>query len=201
LCFIKYIVLIISNFLEQLKSDTLANHQQLEKNLVGRLKGMQTADDYIRILQIFYGYFGALEDQINEYIGTERLTDYAERRKTLSIKNDLIELNGAVPEKAQAPDLPEINSALQAFGALYVIEGSTLGGQVISKMISKQLPQQTEGGLSFFKSYGDDTMLMWNQFKTVLESQVTSAESSSIIIQAANETFFKFRLWMEKNDC
>jgi heme oxygenase len=201
LCYIKYIVLIISNFLAQLKSDTLANHQQLEKNLVGKLKGMQTADDYIRILQLFYGYFAALEDQINKYIGIEKLTDYADRRKTLSIKNDLIALKGEVPEKALAVDLPEINDALQAFGALYVIEGSTLGGQVISKMIAKQLPHETQEGLSFFTSYGDDTMLMWNQFKTVLESQATSTASSSIIIQAANETFFKFKLWMEKHDC
>jgi heme oxygenase len=191
--------LITINLLEQLKSETLSNHQQLEKHLIVKLKGMQSPEDYINILQIFYAYFGALEDQINQFIGVDQLPDYAERRKTESIKNDILALNGIVPEKATAVDLPEIGSLLQAFGALYVIEGSTLGGQVISKMISKQLALDDDAGISFFKSYGEQTMAMWEKFKTVLEQHAASQYAADEITEAANETFGKFRLWMEKN--
>lgn len=187
------------NLLEQLKSDTLANHQQLEKQLIVRLKGMQIPQDYIRILQVFYSYFGALEDKINKFIGHDQLADYADRRKTLSIKNDILVFEGSVPEKARPEDLPVIENMLQAFGALYVIEGSTLGGQVISKMISKQLAINMDKGLSFFMSYGDETMLMWTRFKTALENQASSQAEADEITQAADETFAKFRLWMEKN--
>ncbi len=192
--------MITINLLEQLKFETLANHQQLEKHLIVRMKGMQSPKDYIRILQVFYSYFGALEDQIDNFIGPDQLTDYADRRKTLSIKDDILALQGAVPKKAGLDDLPELGNALQAFGALYVIEGSTLGGQIISKMISKQLALNKDEGLSFFKSYGDNTIMMWNSFKSVLENQATSQEEADIITQAANETFIKFRLWMEKDD-
>jgi heme oxygenase len=191
--------LITINLLEQLKSETLSNHQQLEKHLIVKLKGMQNPDDYIRILQIFYAYFGALEDQINQFIGVDQLQDYAERRKTESIKNDILALNGIVPEKAAPGDLPEIGNLLQAFGALYVIEGSTLGGQVISKMISKQLALDDNAGISFFKSYGEHTMPMWGKFKAVLEHHASSQHAADVITEAANETFGKFRLWMEKN--
>jgi heme oxygenase len=190
--------LITINLLEQLKAETLSNHQQLEKKLISRLKGMKGLEDYIQILQIFYAYFGALEDQINKYIGPDQLSDYSERRKTLSIKNDILDLNGEVPEKAMGADLPVIENVLQAFGALYVIEGSTLGGQVISKMISKQLGFATDQGLSFFKSYGEETMSMWNSFKLVLERHAETQPQADAITQAANETFGKFRLWMEK---
>jgi len=189
--------LITINLLEQLKSETLSNHQELEKNLILKLKGMRTLEDYIHILQIFYAYFGALEDQINEHIGTDQLSDYAERRKTLSIKNDILALNGVVPEKAAAADLPVIQNVLQAFGALYVIEGSTLGGQVISKMIAKQLPLTNGEGISFFTSYGEETMAMWNSFKLVLESHANNMEQADVITESANETFQKFKVWME----
>lgn len=190
--------MITINLLEQLKSETLSNHQQLEKHLIVKLKGMKSPDDYINILQIFYAYFAALEDQINQFIGLDQLPDYAERRKTESIKNDILALNGVVPEKATAVDLPEIGSMLQAFGALYVIEGSTLGGQVISKIISKQLALDDVAGISFFKSYGEQTMAMWEKFKAVLEHHAASQEAADEITEAANETFGKFRLWMEK---
>lgn len=191
--------MITINLLEQLKSETLSNHQQLEKGLIGKLKAMQGPEDYIRILQLFYSFFGALEDQINQYVGADQLADYAERRKTLSIRNDIIALNGTVPDKAPASDLPVMVNALQAFGALYVIEGSTLGGQVISKMITKQLGAGMENGLSFFRSYGENTMAMWNSFKIVLEAYADGQQDALIITGAANETFMKFRLWMEKN--
>lgn len=186
------------NLLEQLKSETLSNHQQLEKNLIFKLKEMASLQDYLYILQIFYAYFGALEDQINKYIGADQLSDYAARRKTLSIKEDIVALNGIVPEKATAADLPVIDDVLKAFGALYVIEGSTLGGQVISKMISKKLELATDEGLSFFRSYGEDTMAMWDSFKVVLESHANTQHEADVITQAANETFQKFKFWMEK---
>ncbi len=160
---------------------------------------MQSPEDYIHILQHFYAYFGALEDQINKYIGAEQLGDYADRRKTLSIKNDILAFGGEVPEKAGAARLPEIGNVLQAFGALYVIEGSTLGGQYISKMISKQLDLSGSAGISFFESYGDDTMDMWNRFKTVLEQQSATQDDADVITAAANETFARFSLWMENN--
>lgn len=186
------------NLLEQLKSETLSNHQQLEKNLILKLKEMASLQDYLHILQIFYAYFGALEDQIDKYIGADQLSDYAARRKTLSIKEDILALNGIVPEKAMAADLPVIDDVLKAFGALYVIEGSTLGGQVISKMISKKLELATDEGLSFFRSYGEDTMAMWDSFKVVLESHANTQHEADVITRAANETFQKFKVWMEK---
>ena len=190
----------MTNVLEKLKTETLSNHQQLEKNLILRLKGMESHADYISILQIFYGYFAALEERINQYIGADQLPDHADRRKTRSLKNDLDTMQAEIPAKAATAELPEIGNAYQAFGALYVIEGSTLGGQIISKMISKQLPMDSDAALSFFKSYGEDTMPMWTKFKNTLLQQAPTREAADQLVQAANETFLKFRHWMEKFD-
>jgi heme oxygenase len=182
---------------DRLKARTSVSHQQLEKALIIQMRGMRNQEDYISLLQLFYSYFSALEDQINQYIGTEQLPDYMERRKTESLVDDIRSLGGVLPEKAKKTDLPQIDNHLQAFGALYVIEGSTLGGQIISNMIAKQL-HITDKGLSFFKSYGDATNAMWEDFKKVLNNlQLDNPADQESIINAADDTFFKFKLCID----
>ncbi|GAB2701984.1 biliverdin-producing heme oxygenase [Mucilaginibacter koreensis] len=184
---------------EQLKIATDTNHQQLEKQLVLRMKAIRTVPEYINLLQLFYTYFGGLEDTIKNHIGTSHLRDYSERRKTDALAEDITALGGTIQPKASAADLPLLQNYLQAFGALYVIEGSTLGGQIISKMIAKQLQLPEGNGLSFFNGYGETSGEMWDRFKTALNAQAQHPADEAEVISAANETFVKFKQWIEKN--
>lgn len=182
---------------EQLKKDTLTNHQQLEKMLVGRMKAIRSKEDYINLLQLFYSYFGGLEKLIDQYLDKSTLPDYDQRRKSASLAHDITTLGGAPREVATGAALPAITNHLQAMAALYVIEGSTLGGKFISKMIAQQLNITNGAGLSFFNSYGDNTEAMWNTFKEVLNKQSTLATESIETVAAANETFARFKAWAD----
>jgi heme oxygenase len=182
---------------EKLKETTKQNHQQLEKVLVGKLKAIRSAQEYADVLKLFYGYFGGLELRINEVIDAGLLFDNVERRKTQSIANDLQYLGSEIPAPAPGDDLPLINTHLQALGALYVIEGSTLGGKIISKMMQQQMGLN-EQALSFFTGYGERTEEMWNTFKQILDQQAKNPEQEAVVIAAANETFLKFGEWLEK---
>lgn len=184
---------------EQLKQFTRPNHRQLEKRLVTQLRSISTTEEYVKLLQLFYTYFGGLEDKINQYIGSDLLSDYSQRRKTESIACDIKKLGGTIHEKAKDRELPTIENHLQAVGALYVIEGSTLGGKIISQMIAKQLNIENTTSMSFFNGYGDNTELMWASFRESLNSQFKNQSEIGVIIGAADETFFKFNLWIEKN--
>ncbi|NNU33797.1 biliverdin-producing heme oxygenase [Mucilaginibacter sp. S1162] len=95
-------------------------------------------------------------------------------------------------------ELPQITNYLQGFGALYVIEGSTLGGQIISKMVQQHLPVQDGKGLSFFNGYGDKMHQMWGAFKDILNKAAATPEDEQIIIAAANDTFAKFKTLARK---
>jgi heme oxygenase len=183
---------------EQLKSYTRTNHQELEKLLVSQMRSIQTQEEYIDLLQLFYNYFGAVEAQINPYIGQEHLDDYLERRKTSRLRDDILALGGDASTTITPEDLPEVKNLLQAFGALYVLEGSTLGGPHISKMLQRQLNKPDTEGLSFFNSYGEETMTMWERFKVVLDRQADDQMGQDVILQSADETFQKFRLWINK---
>lgn len=186
-------------FSEQLKRYTHVNHQLVEKILVARMRSITTPDAYVKLLQLFYGYFGALEDKINKHIGLVQLADYSKRRKSNSIFNDIKDLGGTIPQKAEDPDLPEIENHLQAFGALYVIEGSTLGGSIISKIIAKQLNLLNDKGLSFFRGYSNETEKMWEDFKEILNGLPQTQADVALILNAADDTFVKFKLWIEKS--
>ena len=71
----------------------------------------------------------------------------------------------------------------EALGALYVIEGSTLGGNVIAKQLSK-----TEGfdGISFhfFGCYQENTGPMWKSFKEALDHGVDEEDYDKVLAGA-----------------
>jgi heme oxygenase len=182
---------------DQLKIRTAVTHQEVERTLITRMRAMQTTDDYIALLQVFYSFFGALEDRINVYIGSAELPDHLQRRKSGSLATDIRALGGILPEKEALSDIPGIDDPLQAFGALYVIEGSTLGGQIISGMIAKQLGIG-EKGLSFFLSYGQHLATMWATFKLTLNRQGDNEADRERIITAADATFRKFKLQLDR---
>lgn len=55
------------------------------------------------------------------------------------------------------------NDEAEALGALYVLEGATLGGQVIIKRLKKNEPFSTLP-LAYYNVYADHTGVMWTQF-------------------------------------
>jgi heme oxygenase len=58
----------------------------------------------------------------------------------------------------------------KAFGCLYVMEGSTLGGKIIYNILKKQLGLSDSAGASFFYGYGPATGEKWKTFGASLEA-------------------------------
>lgn len=182
---------------EKLKEFTKTAHQLLEKKLITNIKAIHTQQDYAALLSLFYSFFGGMEVGIDEHIDTTLLPDYTQRRKAAALAEDLEDLKATLPEKASEKDTPSISSHLQAMGALYVMEGSTLGGKIISQMIQKKLNLPDGFALSFFNSYGENTGSMWQTFKDAI-NQPLSAPQEAIVIQSADDTFIRFREWFEQ---
>ncbi|GAA4927599.1 biliverdin-producing heme oxygenase [Mucilaginibacter defluvii] len=183
---------------EKLKDETKTYHHQTEVALIGRIKAISNKDDYASLLKMFYGYFGGLEKHIDAAIDTTLIDDYHQRRKTSAIAEDLEALNENVPVVADGDSLPVLTNHLQALGALYVIEGSTLGGKIISKMIVQKLDPSHGNALSFFNSYGDDTMNMWNAFKEKMNNQAQTEAEQEVVTESANSTFRHFADWIAR---
>ncbi len=189
----------MANIADTLKSDSLEQHREVEKLLVNRIRNIRTVSDYVSLLQIFYTYFGALEKRIEKVISVKDLPDFNSRRKTDALAKDLADLGSAPQAMATADSLPLLSNQKAALGALYVIEGSTLGGGIIGKMISRQIELPAGLGLSFFTGYGEQTEFMWAGFKSSLNAASIDADDHKIVTDAVINTFRKFKLWIEQH--
>lgn len=177
----------------QLKEKTKTEHQQLEVKVIAIIKNIQAEADYIQLLQVFAGFFGKLEQAIEQYIDRWVITDYDKRRKTALLHADLAALNTSA--LVAKPVLPEITSNLQALGALYVMEGSSLGGPHISKMIAARLPGLN--AFSFFKGYGEDTLPMWKNFQQAIDNLQLSPAEEQLLVNSARYTFVAFSKYVD----
>lgn len=187
--------------IEQLRESTAQLHQDLERVLIPVIKQANTPAAYIKLLQLFYGYYYPLEQYIAAHIDTTFPGGFDNRRKASQLLQDIQVMNGApLDPPATCTDIPVINDNAQALGAMYVLEGSTLGGQVICQIIQRnlQVPEVSQA-LSFFNGYGDETRAKWDSFVHYLEGYHGDDAQRARLVDAANDTFRKFKAWAEAN--
>jgi len=175
---------------DTLKTTTRAAHDKIE-NTVDLVAATKDEVTYPEVLKAFYAYYLPLEAKLFTYhdqfadIGINLNT----RLKTGLIAFDLETLGFRSAELETiklCEDLPAIPDFYAAMGCLYVLEGSTLGGQVICKNL--------KSCDTFFRAYDDQTMVMWNSFKNVLNN--LPADKEQIIAKAARETFSTLNKWL-----
>ncbi len=170
----------------KIKEATSISHQEVEKKVVRRVRSIHSEADYADLLKHFYAYFNAVEQAVAPYITSEILPDLAERRNASYIKADLEALGANVNDLPLAI-APEINTVVQALGALYVLEGSIMGGPYIVQMLQKV---GLSKGFSFFSGYGEASGQKWTAFIQVLNTIGQGEEQQAV--NSANETFAKF---------
>lgn len=176
-----------------LKEQTAKEHQQLEVSLVQTLKQMRHTSEYVQLLKTFYGYYTPIEPLLDKHINESIIPQYNERRKADLLMQDVQHFGGDDAVQL-CTTLPPINNMYQALGVMYVLEGSTLGGQIITKMIMKGLNLPNEDGVAFYSGYGAETPAMWASFKDALNKYEDHAEE---IVEAARQTFVTFKDWIE----
>lgn len=187
------------SILERLKSGTRARHVALESRTVLLNKDLSLSN-YSQCLQRFFGYYAPLEKRLLESPAWHEVGFvYENRYKTPQIEQDLLALGltqNALKTIPQCNTLPELITTAQLFGCLYVLEGATLGGQIISKHLNASLGLTPDFGCSFFAGYGKQTGSQWKAFGASLTAFATQASSDDEIIASANNTFQTLDCWL-----
>jgi len=84
----------------------------------------------------------------------------------------------------------ELPSVAAAFGSVYVMEGSALGGQVIAKIARETLGLHADNGAAYFNGIDRHTAARWIAFQGLLEDQVgTEPTARRQACDAARQTF------------
>ena len=122
-----------------------------------------------------------------------------DRRKVPIILSDFDRIGASTEGLEQCQVLPEIETRPQLLGCLYVMEGSTLGGQILARHLRATCPEYDacypESTPSFLIPYGLKTDEMWARFRERL-SKVTSAADLSALVGSAKKTFALMSLWL-----
>lgn len=178
-----------------LKEGTAAQHRAVERrvDLANRLRDSAS---YADLLSCFHGFYAPLEASLARVTGYETVgLNFEERRKTPRLVADLAALGRSPDEFPLWSDPPAFESLGRALGAMYVLEGATLGGQYITKAVESRLGFTPECGCAFFASYGDRVGAMWNAFRESLVAHATTPQREEEVVAAATDTFDALDRW------
>lgn len=188
--------------LAKLKEATRDQHDALE-NVVDVMSRTFTIEDYRTLLLKFYRFYAAVEPLLPVDDLKAEGFDVDARRKLPKLESDLEHIGVLEDAKNAAAwtDVPDLSTTAKAFGAIYVMEGATLGGQVITRHLKEHLELTPEAGGAFFNSYGKEVGPMWKEFGVAITAFAERHEGSDDeTVEAARQTFDSFRKCFASDD-
>ena len=120
-----------------LRAGTAAEHERVDRLFSGLNFGR--ADDYRRFLLAQAAAYLPIEAALDAAGAEALLDDWSSRRRAPLLFADLGEMGLAAPAPSAAPSF--VNPA-QMLGAIYVLEGSRLGGALLKRGIGEGLPRR-----------------------------------------------------------
>lgn len=184
--------------LEALKAETMTIHHELEQVLL--LKKIMTREielqEYTKLLQIFYQFIHPRETNIKR-----TFPNFLKgREKSGLLLADLSHLQNADSNSSVCHETSlTISTEPEVFGYLYVMEGATLGGQVITQALKQNPRLPNDVATQYFNAYGKDTRRKWLDFTRVLcEKNVTPTQHSQVL-RSAVENFTALLHWLQGN--
>jgi heme oxygenase len=185
----------ISNLRDQLRHETRQEHHDLEKAL-DLFSAQFNVTDYRNLLVKFFVFHAAFDAYLSlkkhEGISAEKFyLEGRSKKNWLAQDVDFMGIDAASDIGKLSHDdfailLP---STEHIWGAIYVIEGSTLGGQILARHFTKTLGLFPEAGLRFFTAYGSETKAKWNETIRQLEVLANQDVRHANIIAGAKRTF------------
>jgi heme oxygenase len=186
----------------RLRESTAAVHQRLHNHagFAAVAQGTIRLDDYRRLLARLWGFHYPFE-KIFRQVHSERAlgVELEARARSSMLTADLVSLGvnrGSLSALPQCAGLRAPKSAAEFMGALYVVEGSTLGGLHLARAVQPLLMSNSNEGRSFFLGYGNHHGAMWRAFLAALDNCVRSEGDKAAAVGGATETFSEFEIWM-----
>lgn len=153
--------------------------------------------EYLRHAAAMLGWLEPVEQQLHRETWPAELEMDARLHKTEALVTDLALGGWSSEEIAQIPrcrDLPPLDNEPRRYGALYVIEGSTLGGQMLLRRLQPSMPAWP---LQALAGYGRDTSRLWRIFVTNLEQVGVSPGFAERAARSAAVTFRTLIDWLQ----
>jgi len=178
-----------------LRTETAENHKTLESLMFVNeiMNNSLSIEQYKKLLTVNYIIHQKLENTLANMLDADiaAALEMNSRLKLSALEKDL---NYWGIDSLTLPGLdfelylPQKNTA-EVLGALYVLEGATLGGNVIKRhILANPNFKDQDGGLNYYGVYGEELSTKWKKFVSVLNEWVEEADYERCI-NSANQTF------------
>ena len=183
--------------LAALREATSADHAEIEGAIPLMDEHLSLAG-YVRVLERMRGVVAAWEGYAAETAPAWLQGALRERSRLALLEEDLRCL-GAPVAGLDGPGMPALEGVPRLLGAMYVVEGSRLGGQMIARHIADRFAMGEGCGTAYFRGYGERTGSMWKVFLGLLQEHVPD-EGTEEVIHGAKTMFGVFGQWMRGAD-
>ncbi|WP_223752702.1 biliverdin-producing heme oxygenase [Myxococcus sp. RHSTA-1-4] len=190
------------SLLRRLKTETRSHHERTEA-AVRLMDSNLTPAGYRRHLEALHGFYVPLEAELSTRLAESVPALRAhERWKVPLLEADLRALGhdeASLARLSRCSLLPSLSGVPEALGCFYVLEGSTLGGQLILRHLRSRFADLPVGPFAFFSAYGEEVGPMWRAFGQALTQAAAEAASGDFdarVVKGARDTFDAFGAWL-----
>jgi len=178
---------VIVTLRQRLQQETNDIHQLLhrEPSMHKLVSEHCLLDDYVHVLNVFFRFYFNAEAFFDGIPPNQRFTH--ESTPLQWLQQDFAKLQRPLPEINNDPTsltLVSAHTRENYLGYLYVKQGSTLGGQSISKSLKKSLGLEPGESQFFFNGFGSETGSIWKEFLHYLSHNESSLDADAVVLSA-----------------
>jgi heme oxygenase len=181
--------------IQRLRQETEADHRNVEGAVPLMHQGLNIAE-YVECLQRIYGVVAAWEERAAEVAPEWLQPALLARQRRPFLERDLAWF-GVTEKDGGRPALPEMGNLPSLFGTMYVMEGSTLGGQFIARHVEAALHLSEGRGNLYFRGHGSRTGPLWKEFSEMLKVRIPDEQTDAVVV-SAKAMFSTFGTWMQR---
>lgn len=174
----------VTGALPALRAATREHHRRVDRLI--DLRRLRDRCHYGRVLQALDAFLGGWEACAAGALPPAWHAWLRQRSRRPFLQQDLRALG--VPTLLQPQPMPLLPNAAAAWGSVYVMEGSALGGQVITRSLA-DAGLRPDCGAAYFHGWGAATQPMWGEARALLERQLAAPESLEHACRGACATF------------
>jgi heme oxygenase len=174
-----------------LRAATHSAHAALDRHpILGELASGSIADrNYFVVISAFGRVWRAVERKAWKAL-IARIPEFScfEDRRSLLLDADILAFRDDIAS-GEAKNAPAIATGAQAAGALYVLEGSRLGGSVIADRLQRAGRPLGEPGYLFFGAPRAGVAQRWQHFRNVIDAHDWLPDDRKCACDTALATF------------
>ncbi|TNE48864.1 MAG: biliverdin-producing heme oxygenase [Deltaproteobacteria bacterium] len=199
------------SLMARLRDETRDNHKALEELPFNRwlMEHRLPLPMYVQLLSSYKVLFEKLERLlVNSSHPFVQAVWQDNMTKVPALSADLEVLSatlGSCPEATQsAAEITQSFSdeseggLLRLLGALYVLEGSTLGGTIIKKHLATMYQLQHDAGLAYYNTYGPFLGRHWKAFVGRMNALPLTEQQADQVVEGADQMFAQIGAIMEE---